>query len=75
VKLLEALRGAGIVCDADYTGRRMKAMLDQADAVNARYAVVFGDEELNNSAVNVRDMQSKTQETVTLDALAAFLGR
>lgn len=73
VKLLETLRGAGIVCDADYTGRRMKAMLDQADALHARYAVVFGDDEVMNGTVNVRDMQSKTQDTIKTDALTAFL--
>ena len=73
VTLLETLRGAGVVCDADYTGRRMKGMLDQADTLHARYAVIFGDAELANGVVNVRDMGTKAQETIALDALAAFL--
>ncbi|MBC7808252.1 MAG: histidine--tRNA ligase, partial [Akkermansiaceae bacterium] len=73
VKLLASLREAGIPADADYTGRRMKGMLEQADTLRARYAVVIGDEELLNAVVNLRDMTTKLQESVPLASLAERL--
>ncbi|MBC8137453.1 MAG: histidine--tRNA ligase [Fibrella sp.] len=66
VPLLAELRGAGISADVDYTGRRMKGMLEQADAIRARYAVIVGDEELAGGVVNVRDVITKSQEVVPL---------
>lgn len=70
VPLLAQLRGAGIAADSDYTGRRMKAMLEQADAVKARYAIILGDEELSRGEANLRDMVTKDQESISLTALA-----
>ncbi len=73
VRILADLRDAGVAADSDYTGRRMKAMLEQADALGARYAVILGDDELASGAVGVRDMTSKAQESVALSALAERL--
>jgi histidyl-tRNA synthetase len=69
VSLLAELRRAGIAADMDYTGRRMKVMLEQADQNRARFAIILGDDELANGVATVRDMQTKTQETVSLDIL------
>ena len=73
VKILADLRAAGIAADADYTGRRMKGMLEQADVLRARFAVILGDEEIVRGAANVRDMVTKGQESVALAELAERL--
>ena len=54
------LRAAGFTVDMAYTGnvtRRMK----RADKVNARAAVLFGDDELQRGGVSVRDLDSGEQ--------------
>lgn len=70
VSLLASLREAGVSADVDYTGRRMKGMLEQADILRARYAVIVGDDELATGVVNLRDMSTKEQESVALSMLA-----
>jgi histidyl-tRNA synthetase len=73
VRLLASLRESGVAADVDYTGRRMKGMLEQADISRARYAIIIGDDELASSVANVRDMTTKTQETVPLASLVERL--
>jgi histidyl-tRNA synthetase len=73
VPVLAQLRAAGVACDMDYTGRRMKVMLEQADASHARFAVILGDDELAQGVATVRDMTTKAQESVPLAGLAAYL--
>ncbi len=69
VPLLAQLRASGIASDMDYTKRRMKAMLEQADQARARYAVILGDDELVQGVVTVRNMLTKEQEQVPLSRL------
>lgn len=73
VPLLASLRQEGIAADMDYTGRKLKAMLEQADRVHARYAVILGDNELAEGAAQLRKMKTSEQRTVPLSELAAAL--
>lgn len=73
VGLLASLRESGIAADGDYTGRRMKGMLEQADIVRARYAVIIGDDELANGMANVRNMTTKDQESIPITSLVERL--
>ena len=75
VPLLATLRRSQIACDMDYTGRRMKVMLEQADQCGARFAVILGDDELAQGVATVRDMATKTQQSVALEALAPCLSK
>jgi len=73
VPLLAQLRAAGVACDMDYTGKRMKVMLEQADTVRARFAVIIGDDELAQGVATVRDMTTKEQQSVALADLTRAL--
>jgi histidyl-tRNA synthetase len=73
VPLLAQLREAGIAADMDYTGRKMKVMLEQADKLRARYAVILGDNELAEGVAQIREIATTSQQTVRLDELATFL--
>lgn len=73
VALLATLRSAGLACDMDYTGRRMKVMLEQADQYQARYAIILGDTELEQGVATVRNMQTKEQVSTPLDQLTTIL--
>lgn len=72
LKLAYDLRQAGFVVDLGYKGnmgRRMK----RADKINARAAVICGEDELARGVVAIRDFDDGTQSEVSLDALVATL--
>lgn len=73
VSITSALRKAGLNVDIDYLGRRLKAMLEMADAGGARYAIVIGDDELTTQTVAVRELATQTQNKVAFSELAAFI--
>ena len=56
--ITQELRAAGIVTEADYQGRSLKAQFKQADKVGAKLILVLGGDELAAGKVKVRDMQS-----------------
>jgi len=69
VRLLEALRLAGVPAQSDYRSATLKAHLRQADRAGCRYAVLLGDDEAKSGSAVVRDMETKAQETVSLPNL------
>ncbi len=73
VSITSALRKAGLNVDIDYLGRRLKAMLEMADAGGARYAIVIGDDELATQTAAVRELASQTQHKVAFSELASFI--
>ena len=64
-----ALREAGIRCEADCTGRSLKAQFKQADKMGATLCVVIGPDEVEAGAVTLRDMESHEQVQVPADQL------
>jgi histidyl-tRNA synthetase len=73
VKILATLRKEKISADMDYTKRKFKAMLEQADNLGARFALVLGDDELARGEIGVRDMKTKEQKSVLISDLAESL--
>ena len=73
VKLASQLRqdGTGVVLASG--SRSLKSQLKQADKLNARYAVIIGEEEMANGTAVLRDMTNARQETVALAELAGKL--
>lgn len=72
-KLLQQLREKGLAAAMDYAGRSMKAQMKQANKVNAAYAVILGDDELTANAAQVRNMADSSQESMSLENIAAEL--
>jgi len=68
-----ALRREGIACELDPRGGKFKAQFKQAERVGARYAVVLGENEVRSGEAKLKDMQSREETPVALDALAARL--
>lgn len=66
VRLLDALRKAGISAHTDYRATTLKGHLRQADRSGCRFAVLLGDDEATTGSVVVRDMDSKAQDTVAV---------
>jgi histidyl-tRNA synthetase len=70
VKLASDLRKAGIGVIQATGDKSLKAQLRQANSLNARYAVILGDEEMAAGVVTLRDMDSAEQETLPIDKLS-----
>ncbi|MFJ8237327.1 histidine--tRNA ligase [Ureibacillus sp. NPDC094379] len=73
VELLSSFRTKGISADMDYIDRKMKAQMKSADRLGAKYVIVIGDTELEESAVNVKEMESGNQEKVAFHDLVNYL--
>lgn len=73
VRLLFKLRYAGISADKDYMNRSLKAQMKYAGKIGARYAVIIGEDELNQGTVLVRNMGLGQQESVPLGNVVDFL--
>lgn len=73
-KLLNQLRKAGKAAAMDYAGRSMKAQMKQANKLNAKYAIIMGDDEIAEGVVMLRSMSDSEQEKVAVADLLAKLG-
>jgi len=73
IKLLADLRREGIASEIDYSGKSMKAQMRAADREMAGFAVIIGEEELNQGQAKVRDMGSREEVSVALDAVSDWL--
>ncbi len=61
--LTDELRKNGLYSRYDYDST-LKSKMKKANQVNAKIAVIFGDEELSNKMLKVKDMDSGTEEAV-----------
>ena len=53
----------------DYRARNLKNHLKSADKVNARYCCVIGSNELENGTVWVKDLENKTEQTLSIEEI------
>jgi histidyl-tRNA synthetase len=67
------LRKAGIACDLDPRGGKMKAQFRQAERVGARHALVLGGNEVASGRAKLKDMETREETEVDLAGLAARL--
>ncbi len=70
--IARALRRQGITVEQDYRGN-MKRRLQRANKLNARAAIIIGDDELAKGVAQLKDFDSGEQREVALDALADAL--
>lgn len=74
LKLTQDLRRAGLVVELGYSGN-LKKRLQRANKMNARAALLLGEEELAAGSATLRDLDTGEQELVSLDSLAERLSR
>ncbi|MFA6714251.1 MAG: histidine--tRNA ligase [Victivallales bacterium] len=75
MKLAHELRGGGIPVVVEVEGKSMKAQMRAANRVNAAFAVICGDEELEKGKVVCKDMREGSQNEVSRSELNSFLGK
>lgn len=69
IKLTAALRREGIAAEMSFGDRSLKAQLKSANRLNARYAIIIGEDELAQGLATVRDLQSQTQTDLPLHSI------
>lgn len=69
------LRRNHIPAEMDFSGKKVKYGLQQADSLNAHYCVVIGDDELNTSIVKLKALATRTEEETSLSTLIETLKR
>ena len=69
-KLLHELREAGIRAETDYKSTNLKSLLRSADKLGASYAIIIGDDEARSQTGIIRNMTTKTQESIKLDEIS-----
>jgi histidyl-tRNA synthetase len=75
LRLGRELRAAGLRCEVDGRGLSVRAMLRRANGTGARFALLLGDDELDNGTVTVKDLAAHEQSSLPIEGLGAELAR
>ncbi len=73
IKLASGLRRAGIGAIETLGSKSLKAQLRQANALDARYTGIIGEEEIKAGTVVLRDMTTSQQKTIPVSELEGLL--
>ncbi|ACF45419.1 MAG: histidine--tRNA ligase [Prosthecochloris sp.] len=74
VALCGALRDAAISTEIDLAGRSMKAQMREANRIKAAYALFVGPDEVASGVYGLKNLESSSQESRSLEAVIAELG-
>lgn len=69
-KLLHELREVGIRADTDYKSSNLKSLLRSANKLGASYSIILGDDEARSHTAIIRNMITKTQESMKLEEIS-----
>lgn len=69
LKQLPKFRENGISATMDYMGRSMKAQMKDANRENAQYAVIVGDNELDEGKFTFRNMNESQEESLDFETI------
>ena len=72
-RMMNQIREAGIVCEVDYSQRKLKARFKLADDVCARYTAVVGEDEVTHEILKVKDATTGDQTEVKVEELIKFV--
>ena len=71
--IADAVRGLGYRVDMPFNGGKMGALFKKAERRGAKFAIIFGEEELARQSVQVKDLTQQAQEEVPLTKLPEYL--
>ncbi len=64
--LVNQLRKCGIQAECDLCGRGLKAQMKYANKIGAAYTIVLGDNELENSQAELKNMKTGEKKTISI---------
>lgn len=71
--LASQLRTQGFAIHMDFRKRSLNKAMQQADQMNARYALVLGERELETKQVDIKDLSTGQKTAIHLDNIIPFL--
>ena len=71
--LLNKLRENNIAALAAFSGKSLKSQMKQADKCGAKFALIIGEEEVQNNTVTLKDMAKSEQTSVNAADITALL--
>lgn len=69
----QSLRALGVKADCDLCGRSLKAQFKYADKIGAKYVCILGGDEYARGNVKIRDMGTKEEKEISLEAAGQAL--
>ncbi len=75
LSIVTMLRMEGLKVDMDFVGRSFKAQFKSATRLDASFAIILGETELNEGKVNIKHLATQTQETVEIEKMMTFLNK
>ncbi len=66
-QLLNTLRKKNIAATMDFASRSMKAQMKQAAKSGAKFALIIGDDEVNENAITVKNLETSEQNKIPID--------
>jgi len=67
--LLQKLRNANVASELYPSAAKLKKQMSYADAKNIPYVILIGDEEMKKGLLTLKDMQSGSQQQLTIDTI------
>jgi histidyl-tRNA synthetase len=74
-EIARELRELGHVVEVNLTGRGFGDQLSYADGINAETVIVVGEQDLEDDAVTIKDMESGDQKQIPIDEFPPETGR
>lgn len=69
LKVVQAVRAAGMSADRDYLNRKLKAQFKSANKKKARVVLTLGENELEKGEINFKVMKTGKETTVSLEEI------
>ena len=67
------LRQNNLAVETDLAGRGLSSQFNYGDNINASWALVVGERDLEDGEVTVRDMESGDEEQIDVDNVVEYL--
>lgn len=75
LKMIKALRSAGISAEIYPEPAKMKKQMGYADALHIPFVAIIGENEMKNGTVTLKDMTTGEQQQLTVDSLIEAIGK
>jgi histidyl-tRNA synthetase len=72
-RIINQLHLERIRAELDYEGKSLKSQMRRADKLKARYVLILGGDELKRGKAVLRNMETKSQEEISIDRVLETL--
>jgi histidyl-tRNA synthetase len=66
--LCNSLRKTGIRAEMDFSGKNLKSQMKRSDKLHCNYTLIIGESELEEKRAQLRNMETKSQESIAIDS-------